>query len=108
MGVHFLLSAGNMYLASLVSFIAPLCMGQNVVLHSQPLPVAPPPPQPYNYAYSAARVPGASPDRYASQQGDELGVVRGQYAYLDPNYKWQQGADGVNGGVVIPVVGPQD
>ena len=28
--------------------------------------------------------------RYASQEGDANGVVRGQYAYLDPNYQWQQ------------------
>merc|ERR1712083_17968 len=42
------------------------------------------------YAYSAARAPGAKPDRYATQEGDANGVVRGQYAYLDPNYQWQQ------------------
>ena len=28
--------------------------------------------------------------RYATQEGDANGVVRGQYAYLDPNYQWQQ------------------
>ena len=42
------------------------------------------------YAFSAARLPGAAPDRYVQSEGDEAGVVRGSYAYLDPNYQWQQ------------------
>ena len=42
------------------------------------------------YAFSAARLPGAAPDRYVQSEGDETGVVRGSYAYLDPNYQWQQ------------------
>merc|ERR1711974_140330 len=62
-------------------------MGAQQLLVDKPLPL---PPQPYTYAYSASRAPGAKPDRYATQEGDANGVVRGQYAYLDPNYQWQQ------------------
>merc|ERR1719418_416385 len=47
-------------------------------------------PQPFKYAFSAARLPGAAPDRYVQSEGDEAGAVRGSYAYLDPNYQWQQ------------------
>ena len=45
------------------------------------------------YAFSAARLPGAAPDRYVQSEGDEAGVVRGSYAYLDPNYQWQQASE---------------
>ena len=45
------------------------------------------------YAFSAARLPGATPDRYVQSEGDEAGVVRGSYAYLDPNYQWQQASE---------------
>lgn len=48
------------------------------------------PPRPYKFAYSAGRAPGGKPDRYAQQQGDEYGNIRGSYAYLDPNWKWRQ------------------
>jgi len=47
-------------------------------------------PQPFKFAFSASRLPGAQPDRYQEAEGDADGVVRGSYAYLDPNYKWQQ------------------
>ena len=42
------------------------------------------------FAFSAARAPGAEPDRYVESEGDAAGVVRGSYSYLDPNYRWQQ------------------
>ncbi len=50
----------------------------------------PPPPTPYEYSYAAGRHPGGKPDRYVEEEGDERGVVRGSYAYLDPNWKWQK------------------
>lgn len=49
-----------------------------------------PPPQPFKYAYSAGRAPGAKPDRFAEQEGDEYGNIKGSYAYLDPNFQWRQ------------------
>ncbi|TRY73508.1 hypothetical protein TCAL_01551 [Tigriopus californicus] len=49
-----------------------------------------PPPSPFQYAFAAGRAPGGKPDRYVEQEGDENGVVRGSYAYLDPNWKWQK------------------
>merc|ERR1719391_1595300 len=70
----------------LMVFLPMCCFAQQLLVEKPP----PLPPQPYTYAYSAARAPGAKPDRYASQEGDANGVVRGQYAYLDPNYQWQQ------------------
>ena len=42
------------------------------------------------YAFSAARLPGAAPDRYVESEGDAEGVIRGSYAYLDPNQEWRQ------------------
>merc|ERR1711971_330734 len=45
-----------------------------------------PPPQPFKYVFSAARLPGAAPDRYVESEG----VIRGSYAYLDPNQEWRQ------------------
>jgi hypothetical protein len=29
-------------------------------------------------------------NRYVEQEGDANGVVRGSYAYLDPNHEWQK------------------
>ena len=49
-----------------------------------------PPPKPFKYAFAAGRAPGGKPDRYVEQEGDEQGVVRGSYTYLDPNWKWQK------------------
>ena len=60
------------------------------------------------YAFSASRLPGAAPDRYVESEGDSEGVIRsvkvimmimmmlmmmiirGSYAYLDPNQEWRQ------------------
>ena len=42
------------------------------------------------YAFAAGRVPGGKPDRYVESEGDAQGVIRGGYAYLDPNYQWQK------------------
>jgi hypothetical protein len=47
------------------------------------------PPVPFQYAFAAGRRPGGKPDRYIEQSGDEEGVVKGSYTYLDPNYVWQ-------------------
>ena len=49
-----------------------------------------PPPRPYHFSYAAGRAPGNKPDRYVEQEGDEKGVIKGSYAYLDPNWKWQK------------------
>jgi len=49
-----------------------------------------PPPRPFKYAYAAGRSPNGQPDRYVEQEGDEQGVVKGSYAYLDPNWKWRK------------------
>jgi len=49
-----------------------------------------PPPTPFKYAFSAGRAPGGKPDRYAQQEGDEFGNIKGSYAYLDPNFQWRQ------------------
>lgn len=45
---------------------------------------------PFKYAFAAGRAPGGKPDRYVEQEGDEKGVIKGSYAYLDPNWKWQK------------------
>ena len=29
-------------------------------------------------------------NRYVQSEGDANGVIRGSYAYLDPNYEWRQ------------------
>ena len=42
------------------------------------------------YAFSSGRYPGGAPDRYTQSEGDAAGVIRGGYAYLDPNHKWQK------------------
>ena len=42
--------------------------------------------------------------RYATQEGDANGVVRGQYAYLDPNYQWQQVSKAYVRGVSIELI----
>ena len=44
----------------------------------------------FQYAFAASRLPGAAPDRYVESEGDADGVIRGSYAYLDPNYQWRQ------------------
>ena len=49
-----------------------------------------PPPTPFKYAFSAGRAPGGKPDRFAEQEGDEYGNIKGSYAYLDPNFQWRQ------------------
>jgi len=63
----------------------------------QALPQYPPtttttphPPKPFKYAFSSGRVPGGPPDRYIQSEGDSRGVIRGGFAYLDPNFQWQQ------------------
>ena len=48
-----------------------------------------PRPRPFKYTYSAGRAPNSKPDRYVEQEGDEDGVIRGTYTYLDPNWTWQ-------------------
>merc|ERR1711892_1446681 len=48
------------------------------------------PPRPFKYAFSSGRVPGGPPDRYTLSEGDADGVIRGGYAYLDPNQQWQK------------------
>merc|ERR1711892_698452 len=48
------------------------------------------PPRPFKYAFSSGRVPGGPPDRYTLSEGDANGVIRGGYAYLDPNQQWQK------------------
>ncbi|XP_023331104.1 uncharacterized protein LOC111703403 isoform X2 [Eurytemora carolleeae] len=48
------------------------------------------PPLPFKYAFAASRTPNGTPDRYVEQEGDATGVIRGSYAYLDPNYEWQK------------------
>jgi len=35
------------------------------------------------------RAPNSQPDRYVEQEGDEDGVIKGTYTYLDPNWTWQ-------------------
>ena len=47
-------------------------------------------PTPFAYSFNAARSPGAKPDRYVESEGDADGVVRGSYAYLDPNFNWHK------------------
>ena len=63
----------------------------------------------FQYAFAAARLPGAEPDRYVESEGDANGVVRGSYAYLDPNYQWRhvQYVADKDGFHVDPAVLPQ-
>ena len=42
------------------------------------------------YAFASGRYPGGAPDRYTQSEGDAQGVIRGGYAYLDPNHQWQK------------------
>ncbi len=44
------------------------------------------------------------PDRYVEQEGDEDGVIRGTYTYLDPNWTWQtvgSSSTGLDFGIVV-------
>merc|ERR1712224_524694 len=73
----------------------------------------PPPPKPFKYAFAAGRVPGGPPDRYIQSEGDSRGVIRGGFAYLDPNFQWQQveyvaDENGFHVDSANPVSHPQD
>ncbi|KAF4519429.1 hypothetical protein B566_EDAN008656 [Ephemera danica] len=73
------------------------------------------PPKPYSFSYAAGRAPGHV-DRVHSEIRDESGVVRGEFAYIDPRHRvrtvqYVADANGfhpiVDGGVVkVPVDTP--
>eukprot|EP00090_Calanus_glacialis_P018986 TRINITY_DN2930_c1_g1_i4.p1 TRINITY_DN2930_c1_g1~~TRINITY_DN2930_c1_g1_i4.p1 ORF type:complete len:194 (-),score=57.64 TRINITY_DN2930_c1_g1_i4:113-694(-) len=73
---------------ALILFSAGVSQSFPAAQYPTPTPILPP--RPFKYEFASGRYPGGPPDRYTQSEGDAAGVIRGGYAYLDPNHKWQK------------------